>query len=46
MDLQDEQPEAIALEKRVDALQLECAISFEHVAFHYATRPDVPVLRT
>ncbi|MBK9762548.1 MAG: ATP-binding cassette domain-containing protein [Flavobacteriales bacterium] len=45
MDLQDEQPEAITLEKRADALQLEGAISFEHVAFHYATRPDVPVLR-
>ena len=45
MDLQDEKPEAIALDKRPDLLQLDGAITFEHVAFHYATRPDVPVLR-
>ena len=45
MDLQDEKAEAVALEKRPDQLHLEGAITFEHVAFHYATRPDVPVLR-
>lgn len=45
MDLQDEPNEAISLEEHRATIQLQGSISFEHVAFHYATRPDVPVLR-
>ena len=45
MDLQDEISEPISLEERKEPLALRGAITFEHVAFHYATRADVPVLR-
>ena len=45
MDLQEEVPENIELNKRIEPLQLKGAIAFEHVAFHYATRADVSVLQ-
>ncbi len=45
MDLQEEQPENITLDRQLEPLRLEGAIAFEHVAFHYATRADVPVLK-
>jgi ABC-type multidrug transport system fused ATPase/permease subunit len=44
MDLQDESAEVISLAERTGSLALKGAIAFEHVAFHYATRADVPVL--
>ncbi|MBS1583437.1 MAG: ATP-binding cassette domain-containing protein [Bacteroidetes bacterium] len=45
MDLQDERPEAIDLAPATEHLPLQGAIAFEHVSFHYTTRPDVPVLQ-
>ncbi|MBL0126807.1 MAG: ATP-binding cassette domain-containing protein [Flavobacteriales bacterium] len=45
MDLQEEASEPISLEERKEPLVLKGAIAFENVAFHYATRADVPVLR-
>ncbi|MBL7985064.1 MAG: ATP-binding cassette domain-containing protein [Flavobacteriales bacterium] len=45
MDIQDELPEAVSIQRSSGALRLEGAIHFEHVAFHYATRADMPVLK-
>jgi ABC-type multidrug transport system fused ATPase/permease subunit len=45
MDLQEESAEPVTLEERKAALELKGAIAFEQVAFHYASRADVPVLR-
>jgi len=45
MDIQDEVPEAVSIQRSSGALRLEGAIHFEHVAFHYATRADMPVLK-
>lgn len=45
MDLQDEIPEAINLGPRSKPLHLDGSITFDKVAFHYATRADVPVLK-
>ncbi|HRH37111.1 MAG TPA: ABC transporter transmembrane domain-containing protein, partial [Flavobacteriales bacterium] len=45
MDIQEETTEPIALTERTNALTLHGAITFEQVAFHYATRSDVQVLR-
>lgn len=45
MDLQEEMPENIQLERGQASLRLRGAIAFEHVAFHYATRSDVQVLK-
>ncbi|MBK7297703.1 MAG: ATP-binding cassette domain-containing protein [Flavobacteriales bacterium] len=45
MDLQDEIPEAINLGPRSVPLHLDGSITFNNVAFHYATRADVPVLK-
>lgn len=45
MDLQEETPEPITLGAKPPALALQGAVAFEHVAFQYATRPDVPVLK-
>lgn len=45
MDLQDEIPEAINLGPRSAPLHLDGSITFNNVAFHYATRADVPVLK-
>ncbi len=44
MDLQEETPEAIGLDTKPERLALQGAIAFEHVAFHYATRAELPVL--
>ena len=45
MDLQDGVTEDIDLKPRTEHLKLEGSIAFEHVSFHYATRPDHAVLR-
>jgi ABC-type multidrug transport system fused ATPase/permease subunit len=45
MDLQEEVPENIQLERGQAQLRLHGAIAFEHVAFHYSTRADVQVLK-
>ncbi len=45
MDIQDGETEDIALNPRKEQLKLEGDIAFEHVSFHYATRPDHAVLR-
>ncbi|MEO7081973.1 MAG: ATP-binding cassette domain-containing protein, partial [Flavobacteriales bacterium] len=45
MDLQDGVTEDIDLKPRTEHLKLEGDIAFEHVSFHYATRPDHAVLR-
>lgn len=44
LDIQEEKSEAIDLSQQKKTLSIEGAIHFEHVAFHYATRSDVPVL--
>ena len=44
MDIQDEVPEAVSIQRSSGALQLSGAVHFDHVAFHYATRADMPVL--
>ncbi len=44
LDIQEEKSEAIDLSQQKKTLTIEGAIHFEHVAFHYATRSDVPVL--
>jgi len=44
MDLQEGETEAIDLTPRKEHLQLTGDIAFEHVSFHYATRPDHEVL--
>ena len=45
MDIQDGETEDIDLKPRTEHLKLEGDIAFEHVSFHYATRPDHAVLR-
>ncbi len=45
MDLQEETPEAVTLDRKPALLPLKGSIAFEHVAFHYATRADMPVLK-
>ncbi|MBK9515207.1 MAG: ATP-binding cassette domain-containing protein [Flavobacteriales bacterium] len=45
MDLHDEPGEAIDLGLKGAPLPIEGRIAFQHVSFHYASRPDMPVLR-
>jgi ABC-type multidrug transport system fused ATPase/permease subunit len=45
MDLHDEAAEPISLAKERTHLSLEGRIAFDNVDFHYASRPDMPVLR-
>ncbi len=45
MDLHDEAAEPISLGAKQAPIALHGRIEFRHVAFHYASRPDVPVLR-
>jgi ABC-type multidrug transport system fused ATPase/permease subunit len=45
MDLHDEAAEPISLGAKQPPIALHGRIEFRHVAFHYASRPDVPVLR-
>ncbi len=45
MDIQDGETEDIDLNPRTEHLKLDGDITFEHVSFHYATRPDHAVLR-
>ncbi len=45
MDLHDEPGEAIDLGPKGAPLPIEGRIAFQHVSFHYASRPDMPVLR-
>lgn len=44
MDLHDEVAEPIDLSPKGDPLPLKGGIEFRNVSFHYATRPDMPVL--
>ena len=45
MDLHDEVPEPIEIVDARQRLELQGRIEFRNVAFHYASRTDVPVLR-
>ena len=45
MDLQDEQAEPVDLGASRETLPLQGHVEMRHVAFHYATRPDQPVLQ-
>ncbi len=45
MDLHDEVAEPIDLGPKGPPLPIRGSITFEHVDFHYASRPDMPVLR-
>lgn len=45
MDLHDEAAETVSLGPKREPLPLKGRIAFDHVAFHYASRPDVPVLQ-
>ena len=45
MDLQDEAPEPVSLAAKGTPLNLQGAVRFEQVSFHYATRSDIPVLQ-
>ncbi|MCB0768501.1 MAG: ATP-binding cassette domain-containing protein, partial [Flavobacteriales bacterium] len=45
MDIQEETPEPVSLAATKGTLTIQGALRFEHVAFHYASRPDVPVLQ-
>lgn len=44
MDLHDEVTEPVSLAARKEHLPLKGAITFQRVAFHYASRPDMSVL--
>lgn len=44
LDIQEEKPEPISLDKSHEELQLSGRIAFSNVSFHYASRADVPVL--
>jgi ABC-type multidrug transport system fused ATPase/permease subunit len=44
MDLHDEIAEPIDLSPKGEQLQLKGGVEFRNVSFHYATRPDMPVL--
>jgi len=45
MDIQDEAGEHIVVDGAKELLPLKGRIAFDRVSFHYASRPDVPVLR-
>ena len=45
MDIQEETPEPVSLAATKGILTIQGTLRFEHVAFHYASRPDVPVLQ-
>jgi ABC-type multidrug transport system fused ATPase/permease subunit len=45
MDIQEERTEPITLAERPARINVRGAVTFEGVAFHYASRPDMPVLR-
>lgn len=45
MDLHDEAAEPVSLGPKQEHLALRGRIEFRRVAFHYASRPDMPVLR-
>ncbi len=45
MDLHDEPAEDIDVTQKASPLTMQGRITFEQVAFHYASRADVPVLR-
>ncbi|MBL8001804.1 MAG: ATP-binding cassette domain-containing protein [Flavobacteriales bacterium] len=46
LDLQEEQAEPLRMDDgKATPIPITGGIAFEHVAFHYATRPDLPVLR-
>ena len=45
MDIHDEAAESISLAKENEPLKLAGRIAFKNVAFHYASRPDMPVLQ-
>ncbi len=45
MDIQEERTEPITLAERAARIDVRGEVRFEQVAFHYASRPDMPVLR-
>ncbi|MEZ4791626.1 MAG: ABC transporter transmembrane domain-containing protein [Flavobacteriales bacterium] len=45
MDIQEETPEPVSLAATKGTLTIQGTLRFEHVAFHYASRADVPVLQ-
>jgi ABC-type multidrug transport system fused ATPase/permease subunit len=45
MDIQEERTEPLTLGERSARIAVRGAVRFEQVAFHYASRPDMPVLR-
>ncbi len=45
MDIHDEAAESISLAPKTDDLKLKGRIEFRAISFHYASRPDMPVLR-
>ncbi|MBK6774819.1 MAG: ATP-binding cassette domain-containing protein [Flavobacteriales bacterium] len=45
LDIQEEKPEPVSLDKSHDVLKLNGRIEFRDVGFHYASREDVPVLK-
>jgi len=45
MDLHDETAEPVSLAEKKEHLPLTGRIEFRDVSFHYASRPDMPVLR-
>jgi len=46
LDLQEEQAEPVRMDlAKAPPMAITGAIAFEHVAFNYATRPDLPVLK-
>jgi ABC-type multidrug transport system fused ATPase/permease subunit len=45
MDIHDETAETISLAPKTETLQIRGRIEFRNVSFHYASRPDMPVLR-
>ena len=45
MDIQEERTEPLTLGERSARIEVRGAVRFEQVVFHYASRPDMPVLR-
>ena len=45
MDIQEEPTEPLTLGEGSARIEVRGAVRFEQVAFHYASRPDMPVLR-
>lgn len=45
MDLLDEETEPIDLDKPMESLEIKGNIEFKNVEFHYASRPDLPIIR-